>query len=528
MKVEIKKSPLENLNSDALIVFVAQRPEGKNGTPKKVALAKGKEHSAKKDGNKDSKKESRAYVEGVSKALQAKVQAAIDDDSLTGGANEVTLFRDTGFASARHLLLVGLGNPKNLGNESLRQAMAVAINALKGTKAKTAAVALDSLPHTSLGAAVIVQALSEGALLAEYAFVDYKEKKELNTPERLTIISSSKAKGHDHGVETGTTISECVNFCRWLGDRPGNRMTPAMLAEETVKAAKGTKLKVNIWDRARIKDEKMGSFLSVSFGSTQEPKFIVMEYNGAAVGKKPICYVGKGLTFDSGGISIKPSAGMEEMKYDMCGGAAVIATMIAIAKLKLKVNAIAYVPATENMPGPAATKPGDIVIARNGKSIEVNNTDAEGRLILADALIYASEQEPAFIVDAATLTGAMVVALGNIHTGFFTRNNKLAAAIQDAAEASGEWVWRMPLTDLHARDMKGTFADLSNISATKGAGSATAAAFLECFVKKDIPWAHFDVAGTAWHVGDRLPYCARKGASGAMVRTFVQLAMSHA
>ncbi len=528
MKVEIKKSPLENLNSDALIVFVAQRPEGKNSTTKKPAAANGKEHAAKKGADKEVKKESRAYVEGVSKAVQAKIQTAIDDGSLSGGANEVMFFRDAGIAGSRHLLTVGLGNPKGLDNESLRQAMAVAINALKGSKAKSAALGLDSLPHTSLGANVIVQAITEGALLAEYAFVDFKEKKDLNTPERLTIVSSSKAKAHDHGIETGTTIAECVNFCRWLGDRPGNRMTPAILAEETVKAAKGTKLKINVWDRARIKDEKMGSFLSVSLGSSQEPKFIVMEYNGASAGKKPICYVGKGLTFDSGGISIKPSAGMEEMKYDMCGGAAVIATMIAIAKLKLKVNAIAYIPATENMPGPAANKPGDIVVARNGKTIEVNNTDAEGRLILADALVYACEQEPALIVDAATLTGAMVVALGNLHTGFFTRNDKLAASIQDAADAGGEWVWRMPLTDLHAKDMKGTYADLSNLSGSKGAGSATAAAFLESFVKKEIPWAHFDVAGTAWHVGDRLPYCARKGASGAMVRTFVQLAMSHA
>ena len=253
----------------------------------------------------------------------------------------------------------------------------------------------------------------------------------------------------------------------------------------------------------------------------------MMEYNGAASSKKPLCLVGKGLTFDCGGISIKPSAGMEEMKYDMCGGAAVISAMLAIARLKLKVNAIAFVPATENLAGPAATKPGDIVVARNGKSIEVNNTDAEGRLILADALVYASEQKPAMILDAATLTGAIVVALGNLHTGFFTRNDKLAAAINDAAEASGEWLWRMPLTDFHVKDMKGTYADLSNISSSKGAGSATAAGFLEQFVDKDIPWAHFDVAGTAWHVGDRLPYCPRKGASGAMVRTFVEIAKDH-
>lgn len=515
LKVDVKKSSLENLGVDALIVFVAQRPEGKSASKTKTSK------TAKPAGPK-------ACIEGVTKAIQAKVQNAIDDGSLAASLNETIAFRDAGVAGVKHLLTVGLGNAKEFDHEQLRQATASAINALKGMKIKSAAIALDSLPHNSLNAELTIQSITEGALLTSYSFSEFKEKKDNGGGlERLDIVSSHKAKTHERGVEVGSTIAECVNFARWLGDRPGNRMTPTILAEETVKAAKGTKLKVNVWDRARIKQEKMGSFLSVSLGSSQEPKFILMEYNGAASSRRPICFVGKGLTFDSGGISIKPSAGMEEMKYDMGGGAAVIGTMLAIAKLKLKINAIAFVPATENMPGPGANKPGDIVVARNGKSIEVNNTDAEGRLILADALVYAAEQEPAMILDAATLTGAMVVALGNLHTGFFTRNDKLAAKIQDAGEASGEWVWRMPLTDFHVRDIKGTYADLSNISSSKGAGSATAAAFLEQFVPKDIPWAHFDVAGTAWHAGNRLPYCPNKGATGAMVRTFLQMAMSH-
>jgi leucyl aminopeptidase len=515
MKVEIKKSPLESLNTDALVVFVSQRPESKNS---------GK--TTKKTG-KEQKPTSKAFVEGVSKAIAAKIQTSIDDGAISAGPNEAMFFRDAGLAGARHLVTIGLGNGKGITHETIRQAAATAINCLKGSKVKTIALGLDSIPHHSLSADVLSQAITEGALMTEYAFVDFKEKKDTNGIEKLVLVGSAKSKAHEHGIEVGTVLAESVNFCRWLGDRPGNRMTPSILGEEAVKAAKGTKLKVNVWDRARIKDEKMGSFLSVSLGSSQEPKFITMEYNGAPASKKPICFVGKGLTFDSGGISIKPGAGMEEMKYDMCGGAAVIATMVAIAKLKLKVNAIAYVPATENMPGPSANKPGDIVTARNGKTIEVNNTDAEGRLILADALVYACEQDPALIVDAATLTGAIVVALGNLHTGIFTRNDKLAHKIQQAADTSGEWVWRMPLTDYHVKDMKGTYADLSNISSSKGAGSATAAGFLEQFVKSDIPWAHFDVAGTAWHCGDRLPYCPRKGATGAMVRTFVQMAMDH-
>jgi leucyl aminopeptidase len=300
-------------------------------------------------------------------------------------------------------------------------------------------------------------------------------------------------------------------------------MTPTIMANTVVDAVKGTGIRATIWDRARIKKEKMGGLLGVSQGSDEEPRFIILEYKGAAA-KKPICFVGKGLTFDCGGISIKPSASMEEMKYDMCGGANVLGALLAMARLKLKVHAYAIVPATENLVNGSATKPGDVHYARNGKSFEVNNTDAEGRLILADALCYASELKPQMIVDAATLTGAMVIALGNTHTGYFTRDQGLKTKIEKAADKSGELVWNMPLTDFHVSDMKGTYADLSNISASKGAGSATAAAFLEQFVEKGIPWAHFDIAGTGWAVGNRLNYCTAKGASGAMIRTFVELA----
>ena len=523
MKIDTKKSPLENLNTDVLVIFVAQkssRDGEKTKAPKSTLKAALKL-------TKDEKKPaaSKAYVEGVSKAIQARIQTSIDDGSISGSANETVLFRDASVAGSRHLLAIGLGDQKSFNHEKLRQAAASMVSALKSTKVKTVSVALDTLPHNSLSADLTVQALTEGALLADYSYSELKESKDAARGlETITIVSTHKSKTYDNGLEIGTVLAECVSFARRLGDAPGNYMTPTILAEETLKAAKGTKLKVTVWDRAKIKQEKMGSFLSVSNGSAEPPKFIAMEYNGASTSKKPVCLVGKGLTFDCGGISIKPSAGMEEMKYDMCGGANVIAAMVAIARLKLKINAIAFVPSTENLVGPAATKPGDVVVARNGKSIEVNNTDAEGRLILADALVWASEQDPAMILDAATLTGAMVVALGNIHTGFFTRNDKLARQVEDAADATGELVWRMPLTDYHVKDMKGTYADLSNMSSAKGAGSATAAAFLEHFVAKDIPWVHFDIAGTAWHAGDRLSYCPRKGATGAMVRTFVEMA----
>ncbi|MBY0383517.1 leucyl aminopeptidase family protein, partial [bacterium] len=345
--------------------------------------------------------------------------------------------------------------------------------------------------------------------------------------EKVDIAVEKFSATLKKNLEMSECVAEAVNFARYLGDCPGNFMTPTQLGKEAEGLAKGTSLKVQVWDKKRIEKERMESFLGVSYGSDQEPKFICMEYKGGGAKQKPICFVGKGLTFDSGGISLKPGAGMEEMKFDMCGGAAVIATMGAIAKMKLKINAIAFVPATENMPGPSANKPGDIRKARNGKTIEVNNTDAEGRLILADALVYACEKKPALIADAATLTGAMMIALGNVHTGFYTRNEKLRKKVEACAESCGERVWAMPLVDDHVKDMKGYYADLTNLAPSRNAGSATAAAFLESFVDKDIPWAHFDIAGTAWNVSGRLPYITTKGASGAIVRTFIEMAKNH-
>lgn len=497
--ISVEKTKLDAFETDAMVVFTSTKG---GGDKKSVA------------------------INGLTPALQERVQKAVELKSVTGAASETVLFRDAQVGQTRHLLVLGLGDPKKLTGEGLRQAAAGAFAALKSAKVKSFAVAVDSLPSSPVQADAAGQALAEGLLLAGYSFTEFKTGKGSDDGVEHITLLSSKAKAFEKGVLTGATIAECVNFSRWLGDRPGNRMTPTILGEEAQAAAKGTKLKVSVWDKTKIKSEKMGSFLSVSLGSDQEPKFIIMEYKGGAASKAPVCFVGKGLTFDSGGISIKPSAGMEEMKYDMCGGANVIGTMLAIAKLGLKVNAIGLVPTTENMPGPSANKPGDIVVARNGKTIEVNNTDAEGRLILNDALVYGCEQKPAAIFDIATLTGAMVVALGNLHTGFFTRNDKLATKVEAMAKKTGEWVWRMPLTDFHGKDMKGTYADLSNVSSSKGAGSATAAAFLENFVEKDIPWAHFDIAGTGWHVGDRVPYCPRKGASGVMIRTFIELAQA--
>jgi leucyl aminopeptidase len=471
--------------------------------------------------NNDKNKSAKITHAETAKALEN----ALNDKVVNGTAGEVISFREARFLGFRNVITVGLGSDSKLDAEIVRQAAGALCKEVGAIKSTEAFVHLDGLASAKADLAAYTQAFVEGFQLAGYSFDELKSGEKKNETINMHLASKSgKDKSLKEAFHNGIILAACTNFAKRLGDTPGNLMTPSILADETMKAAKGTALKVTAWDKKRIEKEKMGGLLGVAQGSAQEPRFIVMEYHGAAKSKKPIAFVGKGLTFDTGGISLKPGAKMEEMKYDMGGGAAVIGTMLAIAQLKLKINAIAFVPATENMPGSRATKPGDVHTARNGKTFEVNNTDAEGRLILSDALCYASEQKPAAIVDAATLTGAMVIALGNVHTGYFTKNNPLKNKIEKAAAHSGELVWNMPLTDAHVKDMKGTFADLSNISSANGAGSATAAAFLEQFVDKDIPWAHFDIAGTAWACGNRLSYCTPKGATGVMVRTFVELA----
>jgi leucyl aminopeptidase len=474
----------------------------------------------------DKKNELLAVCPGLPKSLKNffdKLNDSKGDKTITGKIGEVLVFRAVNQGGFQNLVFVGLGKFDGKDLEQVRLAGGH-LEACLGTISETF-VNIDTLNENL--SAEMVQALAEGVLLGAYKFEELKSKKDdvKKKEKHMDFSSNSKNKEFAKAIHNAHVLVECVNFSRRLGDMPGNLMTPSILAQEAKKAGEGCGLKVTVWDRARIEKEKMGGLLGVAQGSIQEPKFIMMEYFGSDdKNAKPVVFVGKGLTFDTGGISLKPSASMEEMKYDMCGGANVIGAMLAITKLKLKVNAVGLVPATENMPGHAATKPGDIHTSRNGKTFEVNNTDAEGRLILADALCYASELKPKMIVDAATLTGAMVVALGNSYTGFFTRNKEFKKQIDDAAQASGERVWQMPLCDHHSKDIKGTYADLSNISGYKGAGSSTAAAFLENFVEKDIPWAHFDIAGTGWGVGNRLSYCTKKGASGVMVRTFVELA----
>ncbi len=477
---------------------------------------------------KTNKNKKDVLLKGLPKAIADKVKSLYGDD-FKSEASETFVMRAANLEGFRNIVLCGLGNASAVTGETVRRAAGTLSRDLN-LKTKSVSTNFENLTAFNRDKALGVMSFTEGSVLGSYKFDELKSKNksEDKNPEgtNITIVCKNKTEQSvaDKAVMRAQTIAEAINFARYLGDMPGNLMTPAILASETVKAAKGTSLKVTVWDQARCEKEKMGNFVGVAKGSNEPCKFIIMEYKGTGAKGKPVCFVGKGLTFDSGGVSIKPSAGMEEMKYDMCGGAGVIATMVALAKLKSKVHAIAFVPATENMQNGWANKPGDVTTARNGKTTEVNNTDAEGRLILSDALVIASEHNPAFIVDAATLTGAMQIALGDMHTGYFTTSNKMKKAVEAAAQATDESVWQMPLVKEHMDDMKGTYADLSNIAYTKGAGSAKGAAYLAEFVGEGIPWAHFDIAATAWNIGSRYSYVPKKGASGVMIRTFINLA----
>ena len=290
----------------------------------------------------------------------------------------------------------------------------------------------------------LCQAISEAFILTSYKCNEFKkskkpDQKKKEPAELFLCVPSSKHSVSQKGLKTGQILGEAANFTKKLGDYPANQMTPGtVLANEVQKQTQNTKIKTTIWDKKRIEKERMGGLLGVSLGSSQEPRFIIMEYKGPEASKKPVFLVGKGLTFDSGGISLKPANAMDEMKFDMCGATAVIGALLAIEQLNLKVNVTGLVAASENMPGQSANKPGDILKARNGKSMEVLNTDAEGRLVLADALSYASEQKPQVIFDAATLTGAIIAALGNLFTGFFTKNEQLIKKIKQASGKTGE------------------------------------------------------------------------------------------
>ncbi|PHN24786.1 leucyl aminopeptidase [Pseudomonas sp. ICMP 460] len=422
---------------------------------------------------------------------------------------------------ARRVLLVSLGKSANLTQQNLKKALGAGADALKISGCSDAVWCLSATTVT-VGDECQVLASVLALRDAYYTFGALKssqgEKRRPLDHVRLMINGAHDAA--EASVLRGVAIADGLDLCRDLGNLPPNICTPTYLAESALTMADQFPVEVQVMDQEQIAALGMNAFLAVAQGSAQPPRFIVIRHNGAQATQAPVVLVGKGITFDSGGISLKPGDAMDEMKYDMCGAAAVIGTLRAAAQMKLGLNVIGVIAACENMPGPNALKPGDVITSMLGKTIEVLNTDAEGRLILCDALTYSERFEPAAVIDVATLTGACIVALGHVHSGLYASDEALGNEVLQAAHASGDSAWRMPLDEAYQEQLKSNFADLPNIG-TKGAGSVTAACFLSHFATR-YPWAHLDVAGTAWRSGPQ------KGATGRPVRLLTELLISRA
>ena len=444
---------------------------------------------------------------------------------LTGKSLEMTLIHSPAGLKAARLLLVGAGKRDKFDSTTLRRIAGAALRHLKSRSVKQFVFLVREGNATEGNA----QAIVEGALAANFEPDKYKtDKKDAKTVDSmlLTGFSDQGRAPAEKGLTRGRIIAESQNFARDLINEPSNKLTPKVLAEKAAAMAKEAGLPIEILDEKRIADLKMGALLSVAQGSHEPPRVIAITYTPAngKPGAPVIGLIGKAVTFDTGGISIKPSEGMEKMKYDMAGGATMIGVMRALASLKPNVRVICVVPSTENMPGGQAQKPGDIQTAMSGKTIEVLNTDAEGRLILADGVTYAQQLGATHLIDAATLTGAIVVALSNINVGVFGSDQPFTDKLLASAKAAGEKMWQMPMDDDYREMIKGTVADIQNIGSGKGGGATIGAMFIKEFTG-DKPWVHLDIAGTAWN-DDAKPWLA-KGPTGVALRTLVHLILSY-
>ncbi len=451
-------------------------------------------------------------IERASKGLIKSLMASGDIDGRPGN---VLLVPFPSGIQAKRLLLVGVGDKPDI--DDLASAALAAARQLCSTRSVSAVVTLTEIAVTGTDATTRARVISQAIQEASYRFNQLKTSKGKEaarrqcTVNRVSLLASSGKNdtAMRTGIQEACAIANGVALAKDLSNLPGNLCTPSYLANQARKLGKSHKLKVNVLDEAKMKALGMGALLSVSRGSREPARLIVMEHQGGQRSDKPVVLVGKGLTFDAGGISLKPAAAMDEMKYDMCGGASVFGAMVAASELKLKLNVIGIVPSSENLPDGAANKPGDIVTSMSGKTIEILNTDAEGRLILCDALTYAERYKPAAIIDIATLTGACVVALGHPATGLFSPDDKLAEELLACGESARDRAWRMPIWDEYQKQLNSPFADIANIGG-RTAGAVTAACFLSRFTK-NMAWAHLDIAGTAWHSG------ANKGATGRPV-----------
>ncbi|MHB1333011.1 MAG: leucyl aminopeptidase [Sulfuriferula sp.] len=422
------------------------------------------------------------------------------------------------------VLLVGLGRERDINEKSYLDACHATLKALAASGATDAVIYTIQITVKGRDLAWNIEQLVIAAAASRYQPGKLKSKQDKSPSKlrKLTLGISDREQqaSAEAALAQGLAIGAGMSLAKMLGDLPGNVCTPTYLAGQAQALAKSHKLKCEVLDKKGIEKLGMGSFLSVAKGSRQPPKLVVLHHNGGKKSDKPVVLVGKGITFDAGGISLKPAAEMDEMKYDMCGAASVLGTLRAIAEMKLPLNVIGVIPTCENLPDGDANKPGDIVTSMSGQTIEILNTDAEGRLILCDALTYSERFEPAAVIDIATLTGACVIALGHHATGMFSNHNGLAQEIEQAATASQDRVWRLPLWDDYQPQLDSNFADIANIGGRAG-GSITAACFLSRFTKK-YDWAHLDIAGTAWKSGKD------KGSTGRPVPLLVHFLVNRA
>ena len=454
----------------------------------------------------------------IDTALGGALTDVLESAEIAGKPNELAVVHAKD-APYRRVALVGLGEREKFTPQSLAKFAGTAVRTLGKRNYATLAFVLPD--EARAGALLAASALTEGAIASTLDGTTYRTEpdKPVVTTEIAIFAGSLDRAALEAGISRGTVIGEAINFARLMALTPGNDMTPTHLAARAKELAAEAGLEFDMLDEARMKEKNMGSLLGVSLGSDEPATLSVMTYRGDPSSTDVLALVGKGLTFDSGGISIKPAEAMHEMKYDMCGGAGVIAAMYAIGKLKPKLNVIGVVPSSENLLGPKAMKPGDILHAMNGKTIEVINTDAEGRLILADALCYARELGATKIVDAATLTGACVVALGHAASGVMSNDEAFVDRFLGVVKDVGERYWRLPLYDDFDRQIKSDIADIKNTGG-RYAGAETAGAFLKNFVA-DVPWIHLDIAGTAY--ADSESSSLAKGPTGTPVRAFVAL-----
>jgi len=493
MQVEASQGPLEQLEVQAIAVAVFKDEKPEEG-----------------------------FLKKLDELSQGLVKSTIDAEEFSGKEGETAYFHLVGNdkLKARRLLLVGVGELKDYKTASVSNMAGTAVRALRGKNAKSIAVVPRVTKDTQSAAAAAIQ----GAFISVFDPDKYRtvDKEQKIVEKVVVVIEGEKLELLKRGVETGKIIGESINFTRDLANEPGAYMTPTDMAERARDIANEFGLSIDVLDEARMEQEGMGSLLSVSHGSDQPAKLIVLKYVPANFDdseKELLSFVGKGVTFDSGGISLKPGENMELMKYDMTGGATVMGAMLAIAQLKPPIPVLGIAPCTENLPSGKATKPGDVVRAMTGKTIEVINTDAEGRLILADAIAYAKKLGATTIIDMATLTGAVSIALGDVNAAVLGTDQKLIDEIISAGQEVGEKFWQLPLDKEYSKQIKSDIADIKNVGGRK-AGTITAAAFLKEFAD-GVAWAHLDIAGTAWG-DDAKPYRS-KGPTGIAVRTLLKI-----